>query len=923
MSVFKRFISTFFICITVLMLSAAALRAQPEGKVNYTTVTWPRIEVNYSMFCNDVAVVYPARWNYRLHESGKEIQNFTVWCYDTTGPCRVSATLVIAASSTMFGGPRQSAQEGAKAFIDRMNDRIDEAGVLFFNSAVNLAQPMTTDKSLLRSAIDSMGAFGATALLDGAYAGLLEVGENGKNTCRAMILLADRVDDRSTRTLAEVVELAQRYHVRVYSIAFGWEDIPDIELLSRLTGGQFFRVNNPAPRPSETVFQEIYDLMRNPPRNCILSYTSECPDGGQREVDVEVAEFCGGVDTLRATYRAPMDSSSFLSVHMAMQDAVGAGNSEVRVPVRLVTPIGGKQVHPFNARLFFNPQRIVLQRVEAPTGALYAGAVFTVTPLPSGAIIATNDSRALNAPGLLFNLVFLTSALDTGCADIRGGAAAFAGGCMIPILNTARICVSTTGPMVECSMDVLPTLQWKKDDDTYEPESFHVRTHFVNRSYVEARFAVVYIDYSPEDIILLAPTGASIFPTAPIPPQGSVTITWLVKAKPQSRSKNMQVCVIGGFEDHRDVSCCGALFLPQATSRLRCTVSAPGILVDTAARGYDPMPFPVLLDVENTGEAGTQSVYATIELPAGLELAGPDAPSAYTKTLAPEHIAPKSSAQIAWMVQRPHSTEAASYTIRVHAYTANADTTTCSTDVIIPELPEIFAIALEVEGDLVFCEGGQVELDAGGPYERYRWNSGHDERRLIVNTSGDYYCMVWTSDGRIGVSNTVSVIVHPLPDMPEITRDGDVLAAPPAAAYQWYRDGVELPNAVSRTLALPGTGSYRVRVSNDEGCTALSESFDVDILSVAHPASRIRSFDLWPEPNSGRFRVALHTDGAVQSSVVIRDLLGQEVVRYESAGMTTSYMQDIDLGDAPAGVYILQVNSGGEIRLRTIIRGFR
>jgi hypothetical protein len=163
------------------------------------------------------------------------------------------------------------------------------------------------------------------------------------------------------------------------------------------------------------------------------------------------------------------------------------------------------------------------------------------------------------------------------------------------------------------------------------------------------------------------------------------------------------------------------------------------------------MPFPVLLEVENAGEAGTHSVYATMELPAGLELAGQDAPSAFTKTLSPEHIAPNTSAQVAWLVHRPDSREAASYTIRVKAYTANADTVFCSYEVHIPEMPETFAITLDADGDTEFCEGEAVELDAGGPYVRYQWNTGHDGQRLTVTTSGDYYCMVMTADGRIGV----------------------------------------------------------------------------------------------------------------------------------------------------------------------------
>ncbi|MGC8864836.1 MAG: hypothetical protein ACP5O2_03840, partial [Bacteroidales bacterium] len=66
--------------------------------------------------------------------------------------------------------------------------------------------------------------------------------------------------------------------------------------------------------------------------------------------------------------------------------------------------------------------------------------------------------------------------------------------------------------------------------------------------------------------------------------------------------------------------------------------------------------------------------------------------------------------------------------------------------------------------DITTCEGREVELDAGGGFASYKWNTGDNTRFLTVNKSGEYYVMVTNSQGCVG-SDTIQVnfMNKPLP----------------------------------------------------------------------------------------------------------------------------------------------------------------
>jgi hypothetical protein len=121
-----------------------------------------------------------------------------------------------------------------------------------------------------------------------------------------------------------------------------------------------------------------------------------------------------------------------------------------------------------------------------------------------------------------------------------------------------------------------------------------------------------------------------------------------------------------------------------AQPHLQCSLDVPTIIADNVNLKYVPMPFTVTLTVINTGNAATDTVFATIVAPPDLSLAGIDAPNKNTKKLLPSILQPNASSGLTWSVKHPITMTQKTYTILVWVKTSNADSSLCEGTVIIP-----------------------------------------------------------------------------------------------------------------------------------------------------------------------------------------------------------------------------------------------
>ena len=394
-----------------ICLAASTASAQPSLNLKRVVSIWPTIEVYFTVACDGAPSYVNNPDAFRVFEQGREVTSFTQWCPDNTLDICLAVALVFDASGSMTGSGQAGAIAAGHAFIDPMG-LCDEAAILWFNEKVTLEQGMTSSKSMLYMAINRLPSGGSTAAWDGMYEGLQEVIRNGANHGRAVIALTDGYDGSSTRTPSEVISLAQRNRIRVYTIGLGTSvDTGQLQMIADQTGGRFYQTPSAGELP--VIYQEIQMIIFQGFQECGIRYESTCMDGSLRTVDLQLPDFCGGSVARTKAYRAPRDTATFTPLTIRAGSTVADRNATVKVPVMLVDSLYNEF---FNATTFsvrVDDSLAQLQGVST-AGTLLDGVPLTVTPFAGGATIATKGRVLLNGAGPLFELTFTTADVQDG-----------------------------------------------------------------------------------------------------------------------------------------------------------------------------------------------------------------------------------------------------------------------------------------------------------------------------------------------------------------------------------------------------------------------------------------------------------------------------------------------------------------------------
>ncbi|MEX2270191.1 MAG: VWA domain-containing protein [Vicinamibacterales bacterium] len=129
--------------------------------------------------------------------------------------------LLIDASSSM-DTKMNVVHRAAAGFVETLRPE-DRAAVVSFADGVRVLQRLTEDRALVRKAIDGTGAKGATALHNAIYVALKEFGRpasaDGDVRRQAIAVLSDGEDTSSLLSFDDVLDMAKRSGVSIYTIA--------------------------------------------------------------------------------------------------------------------------------------------------------------------------------------------------------------------------------------------------------------------------------------------------------------------------------------------------------------------------------------------------------------------------------------------------------------------------------------------------------------------------------------------------------------------------------------------------------------------------------------------------------------------------------------------------------------------------------
>jgi PKD repeat protein len=158
-----------------------------------------------------------------------------------------------------------------------------------------------------------------------------------------------------------------------------------------------------------------------------------------------------------------------------------------------------------------------------------------------------------------------------------------------------------------------------------------------------------------------------------------------------------------------------------------------------------------------------------------------------------------------------------------------SDTVSITNFIQVLELP---TVSISTNNDSI-CGGNSAQLLASGA-TYYYWNNGPAMSSTLgdsVNVSPQNnatYTVNGVSNAGCTASASQQIFVVTQPAPPTIVIDGVFLVASPGIAYEWYLNGVLLPNETSQTLLPTQNGNYNVRVYIQENCSSISSIFNVN-----------------------------------------------------------------------------------------------
>ncbi len=149
----------------------------------------------------------------------------------------VSVVLVVDESGSMSGTKIMEAKESIRTFIKEMGPYDRTAIVGFDGSSATVHQAMTSDQTVLLSAVNNLAATGGTNICTGALLGVQQV--IGETNPTSVIVFSDGDNGYESVSYSQVVALALSVNTTIYSIGIGNTYTNPLLNLAEGTGGSY------------------------------------------------------------------------------------------------------------------------------------------------------------------------------------------------------------------------------------------------------------------------------------------------------------------------------------------------------------------------------------------------------------------------------------------------------------------------------------------------------------------------------------------------------------------------------------------------------------------------------------------------------------------------------------------------------------
>ncbi len=141
-----------------------------------------------------------------------------------------------------------------------------------------------------------------------------------------------------------------------------------------------------------------------------------------------------------------------------------------------------------------------------------------------------------------------------------------------------------------------------------------------------------------------------------------------------------------------------------------------------------------------------------------------------------------------------------------------------------------------------------------------------------------------------------------------------------ATSYEWdFGDG-ETSNEPDPIHEYTEPGEYEVTLTamNECGSNSITQTIIVTV-NVVGEIPGISEFNIYPNPNDGRFTMVLRGEGRNELQASFTNVLGQVILQSEIDFRSGNVTKEFSFNDLAAGVYIFQLRSGNQALYRKVI----
>lgn len=245
------------------------------------------------------------------------------------------------------------------------------------------------------------------------------------------------------------------------------------------------------------------------------------------------------------------------------------------------------------------------------------------------------------------------------------------------------------------------------------------------------------------------------------------------------------------------------------------------------------------------------------------------------------------------------------------------------TTVTVNSLPT--APTITAGGATTFCQGGSVTLDAGVGYSTYLWSNGASSQTINVISSDNYSVTITDGNGCSASSSITTVTVNPLPAIPTITQNGNVLSSSAATGNQWYLNGSVINNEILQNYTITQIGNYSLTVTDMNGCSSTSVTLSIittDIKSESSSIDELEALSVYPNPNNGAFTLRFNLL-YIPIKITILNLLGEQIYFAYTTNNTGEFTINLPVdntGIVSQGIYFIQVMAESKMYNLKVVR---